>query len=108
MLNVLIIQHHHHKRNCNTVICSERCAVCRKHAVFEHKVNPLCLKIMLYPYAFIAHHIDMSLQHDRLFVLCAFAAVFLDNNVITVVLVYPETSVFCKLYKEVADSLLIS
>ena len=108
MFDVFIVQDHHHKRDRHAVVRSQCCAVCREYAVFEYEIDSLFLKIMLYACTFITYHIDMSLKHDRLFLLCAFASLFLNDDIIAVVLIYPKSSVFCKLYKEIADTFFIS
>ena len=63
---------------------------------------------MLYSGAFVTHHIDVSLKHNRLFILRAFASGLFDDHIIAVILIYPQISVLCELYKEVADAFLIA
>ena len=108
MLDLIVVQHHHHQGDRHAVIRAERCSVCGEHAVLQHQVDALFLKIMLYTCTFVADHINVSLQHDRSLVLRTFAAFFFDDDIIAVILVYPQTSVFCKFYKEIADPLLVS
>ena len=57
---------------------------------------------------FIAYHVKMSLKHNSRFILCSFASCFLDDYIMAVILINPQTSLFCEIYKEIADSLLIS
>ena len=108
MLDIFIVQHHHHKRDRNAVIRSQRCAVCREHAVFQHQIDSLFCEIMLNSGAFVAYHINVALKHNRLFVLRALACAFFNDHIIAVILIYPQTSVFCKFYKKVADAFFIS
>ena len=108
MLKLFIIQHHHHQGNRHAVIRTERRAVRPEDAVFYDQVDPVLLKIMLHARALVAHHVEMSLEHDRSLVLRSFAPCLFDDDIVRLILVYPESSVFCKFNEIVADPFLIS
>ena len=108
MLKLFIIQHHHHQGNRHAVIGTKCRAVSRENPVLYNQADPIFLKIVLHTGALVAHHIKMSLEHDRSFILRAFAAAFFDDNIIRLILVYPQSPVFCEFDKVVADLLLIS
>ena len=108
MLDIFIIQHHEHQGNRHTVVRSERSAVCGEHRIFYNQVDSVFFKIMLHSGFLFADHVDMSLQHNRRLVFRAFASAFFYDYIIRLVLMNPESSVLCELYKIIADSFFIS
>ena len=108
MLDVFIVQHHQHQRHCHAVIRAKGGAVGCERSVLYDQLNTLLFKIMLHSRYLLAYHIHMSLEHNSRLVFCALASVFFYDHILCFVLMYPEISVFCKLYKIIADSLFIS
>ena len=108
MLDAGIIENRQRIRDSDTVIAAQRRLICPNPFAIGLKAQTLFFHIQIAVRCFLAHHIQMSLQNDRLGVFHARRRRCKYNDVVVFVLYIAQTALFCEFHTEIANRLCVA
>ncbi|VWM25082.1 Uncharacterised protein [Collinsella intestinalis] len=104
----VVIEHGEHERDRDAIVGAQGGAIGGKDAVGHHEIDAVLGEIVLDGAEFVAHHIDMALQHDGGLVLGAGGGGLLDDHVVDIILIDPQAVVLGERHQVIADPLLVA
>ena len=104
----IVIENSEHQSNGDTVVGAQRGAVSGENAVLDEQVDTIGRKVVLNGAQFVAHHIDVALQHHGRGILGTGRCGLANNDVVDLVLIHIEAALLGKRNQEIADALLVA
>ena len=102
----IVIENSEHQSDGDTVVGAQSGAVSGEDAVLDDQVDTVGRKVVLDGTKLVAHHVDVTLQHDGRGILGAGRCGLANDDVVDLVLVHIEAALLGKRNQEIADALL--